>query len=241
MGEQDKAEGAFREALKRDPELSLNAKQVKPEMVELLARVRNGVRGYLSVSADGDATVQLDGEGVGRAPYEVLVPVGPHRVVVRCAGGERAKRVVVRHGATARFAARCVVPGGGAAAASGDARDGMARRPRLWTWVVAGTAVAALGVAIGLGASASADYSEFEDLLASGRRDETRREELESAIQSKSLGANVMFGVAGGLAATAVVLFFLEGRAPARKQTARAAGLQLMVGPVTGLGLRLPF
>ena len=245
MGEQDKAERAFREALKRDPELSLDAKQVKPEMVELLARVRDGLRGYLSVSADEDVSVKVDGEDVGQAPYEVLVPVGPHEVVVQCGGGARTRRVVVRHGATARFDARCAAAPaadkGGTAPTPGH--DGMSRRKRLWTWVVAGTAVAALGVAIGLGASASADYSEFEDLLASGQRDETRREELESSIQSKSMGANVMFGVAGGLAVTSVVLFFLEGRAPTRRRATRSTGprVQVMIGPVTGLGLRLPF
>ncbi len=252
MGEQDKAEKAFREALARHPEQRLDAKQVKPAIVEMLARVRQSLRGYLSVSADGaGATVEVDGADAGELPYEVLLPVGAHRVVVRCADGERSRRVVVHHGRTARLHVRCgsaprAAPeqsgAGSVAASSPNGRDATSQRSRIWTWVAAGSALAALGVAIGLGASASAEYSELEDLVASGQRDEVRRQELESAIDSRALGANVLFGVAGGLALTSVVLYFVEGRAAARpRATAGRYRVQPVVGRTTGLVLQLQF
>lgn len=254
MGEPDKAEQAFREALKRRPELRLDTKQVKPAIVELLARVRRSVRGYLSVSADGaDVTVQVDGEDPVELPHEVLLSVGVHQVVVRCADGKRSRRLVVHHGRTARLHVRCGQPPaatqtgtGGAVSPSSGGRDALPGRSRVWTWVAAGSAVAALGVAIGLGASSSADYSEFSDLVASGRRDEVRRQELESAIESKALGANVLFGVAGALALTSVVLYFVEGRAAPRPPAATAAAvssyrIHAVVGPTTGLILQLQF
>ncbi len=78
---------------------------------------------------------------------------------------------------------------------------------RLWTWIVAGSALASATAAIGLGASFCLDYDEYKET-----NDRQRFDELEESIPEKMTGANVMWAVAGALAVVSVVLYYIEGR-----------------------------
>jgi tetratricopeptide (TPR) repeat protein len=92
---------------------------------------------------------------------------------------------------------------------------------RWWLWTSVG-AVATLGAAVGLGLAARSDYDKAEELGTQP----TKREEWERTTDSgkaKSLGANILFGVAGGLAVTSVVLFFLDKPEPRGDSTVQLA------------------
>ncbi len=117
------------------------------------------------------------------------------------------------------------------------------RRGRFWTWIAAGGAVVTLAVAIGLGASASADHTAWEEEFErgqSGAGDRQTWEALGQDLEAKATAANVLFATSGVLAVTAAVLFFVEGR-----PTERPAATRTSVGPgpggVYGLSLTRSF
>lgn len=192
----DEARAAFRAALALDPGLALDPAGLKDSIVELFRAVHRETRGRLRVRADrANAEVLINGKTRGRAPLELELPVGRHRVEVRAGGASEAREIVVRLDKEQAIAARL-----------GPEVPAAPPRRRLLTWVAAGGAVVSLGVAIGLGASADASYREYTDESTGPERGA----ELRDAIQSRALGANVMFGVAGALALTSAVLFFIE-------------------------------
>jgi hypothetical protein len=90
------------------------------------------------------------------------------------------------------------------------------------------------------------DYEEASDLLAgsgpctertrlSDPSDHEQYLALGDSIDDKSLAANICWGVAGGLAVTAVVLFFVEGRGGSSPEKARIGAAP------TGLWLQLRY
>ncbi len=100
MGRQSNAISFFRQALKRDPTLVLDAKQFKPSLVDLLEQVRSEVKGQLVVRADQhSAEVFLDGQRMGLAPTTLTLPVGKHQLKVVTKNGRWAhqREVVVRY------------------------------------------------------------------------------------------------------------------------------------------------
>lgn len=128
------------------------------------------------------------------------------------------------------------------APASDDA-GGKPRRGRLWTYVTAGCAVAALGVGIGLGASVLSEADAHNSLdPATGQPEDV--DLVRERLDGRALGANIMFGAAGVLAATSVVLFFVEGRSARRgKSKPASAGVRLLplVGQAQGVTLSTDF
>ena len=187
--------------------------------------------GTLTVrSTPPGAVVLVDGQKKGVTPLErdPLV-AGKHLVTVRLDG----HRDWTREVKVARDAAETLdlklepLARDGASAAGGLAP----KRRRVWTWVAAGGAVAVAAVGVGLGASVLSDRSEYEGLTV---KDQARLDDLEESIPSKVVATNVMFGVAGALAVTSVVLFFLEGRAPAVDRDTGAATATWRLAPVVG-------
>lgn len=81
-------------------------------------------------------------------------------------------------------------------------------RPRIWTWVAlgAGVAAAAGGMAMGLQAQ-----SQSNTLIGSQHSGEEATR-LRNAARSNAGTANILYGVAGGLGAVGVTLFFVEGQ-----------------------------
>lgn len=80
-------------------------------------------------------------------------------------------------------------------------------RPRVYTWVAAGTAVAA--VAAGLWFGAEADRK--RDRLLDGQTHEDAAS-LAREAKSRARTANVLYGIAGAAGAAGVTLFFVEGK-----------------------------
>jgi tetratricopeptide (TPR) repeat protein len=87
-----------------------------------------------------------------------------------------------------------------------EARPGP--RPRVWTWVAAGVAGAALaaGAAYGLSARSASDE------LRAAQRDGASAQRLADQASSRARSANVLYGVAAAAGAAGVTLFFVEGR-----------------------------
>jgi hypothetical protein len=222
------AEDAFRAALRRDPLVSLPSTGLKRAIVEIFGAVRLSVRGALELTADRPGVeVLIDGALAGLTPLSTKLPVGRHVVEVRLSGrlaADGAKIGPMKRWSVVISSRRPV---------RRSARLARVPRPRskgrLWTWIAAGAAGAALGAGIGLGVSAEADHTEYMD-PGTGP---ARGSDLEGRIDTKATVANVMFVTAGGLALTAVVLFFLEGRgeeAAAGGTTVAAPGFVLTRG-----------
>lgn len=245
-GSADEARRRFREALTLDPTLRMDPERFKPELVQLFEGVRREAVGRLVVRASGaGAALWLDGERSAPLPATLDVVAGSHVVELRDAAGRtRAQRQVVVLGGQTTVVTLQLAP---LVSASSRPVASGARAParrRVWTWVAGGAAVALLGAGLGLGLSARSDHEEACDLLsgqdqecADRRRlvdplDGPRYGELHDAVKRKELAANLCFGVAGALAVTSVVLYFLEGRTEARpaQVTLAPGGLSLSVG-----------
>ena len=89
-----------------------------------------------------------------------------------------------------------------------DEKPSKGRSVPLWTIVAGGAALAAAGVGIYFGVSSNSAYDEYKDANTT----EARWLELKDEIPKLETGATVSFAVAGGLAATAVLLYFLVDR-----------------------------
>ena len=85
-----------------------------------------------------------------------------------------------------------------------------ARKSRLWTWVAAGAAVAAVGVGTYYGLSSKSDADALHANVSPPRTNAANQSLADSA-QSKATTANAFYAIAGGCAAAGITLFFVEG------------------------------
>jgi len=253
-GDEARARASFRAALIQDPAVRLNPRKFKPSLTELLDQVRRGMRGELSVTgSSAGATVLVDGKKAGKTPYVGRVIIGRHVVEVRGAAGQRRRqevivayqkrsRVEVKLGPPAKAPPPSPAPVPRVAPKAATVvphTDPPAPEPRrrIWTWVAAGGAVAAAGVAMGVGASVYSDRDEYES-LAPG---DARLGELEAAARDKTVAVNVLFAAAGALAVTSIVLFFLEGRLGRAEGDRARVRLAPVAGQARGLLLTAEF
>jgi len=170
------------------------------------------------------AVVVVDGKRAGKAPLVLAVAPGTHEVVGRGAGREVVRSATVRDGQRVRVELEL-------AATTGD--GSAAPRRRIWTWVAAGAAVVFVAIGIGVWRWGAGEYDEYQTTT-----DPARIQQLADSIPPKYVSADVMIGLGGALAATAVVLYFLEGRHPATgPNPARAAGRRGSSGPSVRLHL----
>ncbi|MCA9666766.1 MAG: PEGA domain-containing protein [Myxococcales bacterium] len=255
------ARAAFARALSDDPALELDPQRHKPALVRMFGEVRKTRVGSLRVESDrADAEVRIDGRPGGKVPYGATLGAGDHEVELLApdASGKlqllRRQRVTVAGGATTRLVL-AVAPRAGAGvgtrangnsgAAGGGQRDTTTRRrgrPGVFSYTLAAAALAAAAVAIGIGVSANGDRDDACALLGPQGRcdaqsvvsaaDLPRYRELYDRAKSKTLGANISWGIAGGLLAATVVALVLEWRAPLRAEVSVSrhgalAGLRL--------------
>lgn len=231
LGREAEARAAFRQALQHNPESRLDPEAFKPALVALLDQERRSLYGRLEIRADvPGARVFVDGLEVGPAPQSRYLRAGSHRVEVRGLDGAMPKEqsVEVRAGEvhTLRFRRTVREP----------ARPPAPPRGRVWTWVCGGAALALLGTGVGLAAWAQADHEAWQEPGVSRER----WEELGKSGQNKQIASNVLFGVGGALALTAVVLFFVENRDG--EPDGRALSLTVAPGPSGALlGLNADF
>lgn len=210
------------------------------------------IKGWLNLNSEpSGAAVLLDGKEIGKTPLKSHpMNAGKYRLVVQL-NDARKKSVDVVIPPLAETSMEVQLPDLTAVAtkpispadkaadpnATQDATDGQASGKRLWTWVSLGGTLAVAAVGIGLGAAANSDNSAWKR-----EGDPQRAQDLLDSGQGKQLGANICYGLAGALAVTSVVLFFLEGRSPspakeAMRKRARSAKVLPVFGSTTGLAL----
>ena len=209
------------------------------------------VKGWLTITTEPPgAKVLMAGQQLGLTPLKrAVVAPGDHQLTLRKAGFvDQHHQAQVQLGREVRFTAK-LQPASGAEVGPAekpvsDAPSGRVDRPRqrrwLWTWFAAGGAVAAGAAGLGLGLATRAEVDQYNELSPG---DTTRQQELEQSIRDKATASNVMFGVAGGLAVTAALLFYLEGWVLVPRQESAAAGARVtpVVGPTSGVLLTVPF
>jgi hypothetical protein len=233
VGAVAQAQRCFITAMTHDPLIQPDPVRIKPDLVSLFSRTRERQRATLRVEADQpDAVAIVDGRPPVRLPLRLAVPIGAHRVEVRSEDGRlrETRKLVLPPGAVVQVSARLGRPVTRSAPASAPTPaqgDRPSSRGRLWTWIAAGGALASFAVAGGLWASVQADLEEYNDPATP----DAVALEMEDPIRRKVTATNVMIGLGGVLAATAAVLFVLEGRPPSRvRPTAGADGGRLWVG-----------
>jgi tetratricopeptide (TPR) repeat protein len=189
---------------------------VQEKLASLRAKVAT-----VTVRGEAGAMVTVDGAEVGRTPLRrpIVLDPGAHRL--SAIKGERRFSTELRLSTGERRELDALLPPVMSAPrrlVDIEPAPSPPRR-RVWTWVTAGAAAAAAIVAIGVGASAKSNHDEYLTT-----NDLARFHDLESTITHKVWATNAMWGVAGALAVTSVVLFFVEGRPPREKKTSVSAG-----------------
>jgi len=226
LGQKAKARAAFAAALTHNPELEVDPKRIRPDVVQLFISVHATLKGALEVGGPQGAAVRVDGAGQGEPPVRLDLVVGRHHVEVRDAAGRSLFRdwVVIRRGKTTPVKTEVAATGGAAEYRPPPATVGPVARPplvepppqvdgrvepgsRIWTWVAGGTSLVFAGIGVGLVLSGESDYDEYKTTP-----DADRMLELEESIPRKYYAAYAMFGLGAALAATAAVLYFYEGR-----------------------------
>ncbi len=182
-----------------------------------------GVQQLLVFSEPPGASVRVDGTLRGKTPFNAELPPGTHAVSLEMEG-----RATVNREATlpadrslvleirldqAPAPPPAISPAPNALPVpllTGELRAEPPRKGRLWTWVAAGTAAAALAVGIVYGVSAR---NARDSLVGAGapRTQADAQRSYDTAV-SRQRTANVLFGIAGATGAAGVGLFFLEGR-----------------------------
>ena len=229
MDKEDKAQAAMLAALGRDPSVQAAA-EMKTAVRNLLARFRKAASGTLMVQANLPARVGIDGKDAGNTPYTAKLPIGSHQVTLRGPGGVKQEHeIVVYPDRTAKLKVRLKAP-------VAKKRASEKKGGRLFTWIVGATAVAAAGAGLGVWLWADADFGEWEDLQTGPNLDAARLTELEDGIRTKEIASYALWGTAGALAVTSVVLFMLEPGFGAEKQQAATASVwdRMTLTPVAG-------
>ena len=239
-GRREQALAALGKALELRPRLRLSPDRFKPELVALLEQARRSLPGTLEITTNRvRARVLVDGKARGDAPLLIRLPAGRHEVQLLAPGGRRLTRqVVLTPGRTTRLGLLLEAPPSRSKPAPAPADP-----PTLvWTWVAAGGAAAALLAGGLVWVSADSAYEDlhqdFPRLKAAGEHDTI--EQQKEAIQTQDVAATVLFCVAGTLAVTSAVLFFVERRGPKRRER-WSARLVPVAGPTTGLVLMTHF
>ncbi len=244
-GKQKQADAAFLQALKHDPKLKL-PEEFKSSQKVAFEKVRLDARGDLRVSSNIKTRVMVDGVAAGKTPYRAKLAIGSHVVAILGPRGKwRTETVILFPGRETGIKANFKMVKKPRRGAGKPKKSG----GRLWTWIAAGSAVAVAGVGLGLWFAGDSDYSEWQDLqpdAATAAANDERLTELEDSIRAKEIGAYVSFGVAGALAVTSVVLFFVEGRGASKERRASfidLGGVELrpFMGRTSGLILQGSF
>jgi hypothetical protein len=206
------------------------------------------IKGWLNLNSEpSGAEVFLDGKSLGKTPLKArALSAGKYRLLVQLTDTQKKEvNVVIPPLAEAsvdvKFAEQNKVVAKPTPIKIKPNDKPPTKDPaagsRLWTWVGLGGTVAAAAIGIGLGAAAQSDNSAWKT-----EADATQAQSLRDSGQSKQLGANICYGLAGALAITTVVLFFVEGRSPAEssagnKKPSRSASVVPLFGETTGLML----
>jgi tetratricopeptide (TPR) repeat protein len=222
------------EAALADPNKPLTAEQ-RAEVSGVLKRAREFVSVYRVNVRPSDAQVMVDGTPTKLANSELYLDPGPHSIVVRAPGYEE-RMADIRASAGAQQELQIDLRVADTAeekrADSGEPARAEPPRRRVWTWVLAGSTVAAGGSALAAGLLTLRKHDDLEQRASEGRCTETRAcEDLGASGRRLERTTNALLGVSGALLVGTGIAFFLEGRR--HESAARAT---LTVSP-HGVGL----
>ena len=194
-----------------------------------------GVQVLLVYSEPLGAEVRIDGRSRGVTPFHIVLPPGDYDLAVSREGyalasrkvtlGTRGSQLVDERLRPAAAVAVPLPPPPGAQqapdlaarppAAAGPVRGPplvptrrSARGGRLWTWVAAGTSVAALGAA---GYFTMDARSKSKELRNGEVRSAAANDDLVDGHDTAVRNSRILYGVAAAAGAAGVTLFFVEG------------------------------
>jgi tetratricopeptide (TPR) repeat protein len=228
---------SYHDYLRELPEAKDRA-MVRASIVRIEGRLAAaGVQALLVYSDPPGATLTLDGRSRGTTPFQVVLPPGSYALALSLDGYETMKEDVVLSATASRVVDVVLRPAAPPAQApsqaapvpvlpppdlraqppKGAAPSPLAARPpaargegrRVYTWVAAGAAVAAVAAGGYYGLAARRDADAVRSLSAPNG-DEARR--LTSSAQSNRRNANILYAAGGVAAAAGVTLFFVEKR-----------------------------
>ena len=87
--QRDMAQAAFTRALQHDPAIKLEVKEVGASILRLFEATRKGYQGSMRVAATRpNLLVTVDGQKMGKAPWEGKLPIGSHRLNLETEDGK---------------------------------------------------------------------------------------------------------------------------------------------------------
>ena len=223
-GSEDSAIKALTQALKYNADLTLDPAKFSPTAMRLFQKVKRGLSGTPAPPTPPPLPPK-------RSRPPPLPPKGarPPPLPPKPAAADKAPEA--EPSAAAIVTPAWVDP-------EPEAEQEISHR-RFFTWIVAGTAAAALGAGIGLGVSANLEFDDWEASCRESRNNACN--DAARSVESKDVAANIMFGMAGTLAVTSVVLFFLENRLMNRLHKKTGATLTPVAGRASGGALKITF
>jgi hypothetical protein len=169
--------------------------------------------------------VFVDDKFVGQTPVEIELPVGPKQIRIEHSGFEPRDhqiRVSVEQPAWVMAQLQPV--------------SQVYERPRLWTWVTAGTSMVVGALGVGLFASILSETTQ----ITGGGDTQGSAAVVGESDSARAYAGKAMFGLSAALATTAAILYFVEGPASQRYEPQRTRILPLL-GETSGMALKMKF
>jgi tetratricopeptide (TPR) repeat protein len=238
LGDTPKALRAYRDYLRLSPDAS-DRETVTDAIANLERRLKErGVQQLMVFAEPPNARIEVDGKYLGTSPATVELQAGNHQLTVSAEGYEKVDRSFVMSTTRSmemtinlrptkpepttppvadapkkeepKVAALTPPPPPEPPLEVAKPAPEPAKKGRLFTWIAGGTAVAAAGAAVGLGAAAVGEAERYRALDPNTTDFATRQAAYNSATGLQT-GTNVLWVTAATAAAAAVVLFFVEG------------------------------
>ena len=228
LGDLPRAMRSYRDYLRLMPDAP-DKDAVNAAVADLERKLQNkGVQQVLVYAEPASAVISVDGKVLGGSPSSIELPPGNHTVTVTATGHEPMQRAFVlsaQRSIELSFSLKSSSP----AVVISDkpvvptftpnefpppppplvvaTTTPDPRKPRLFTWLASGAALAAAGTSVGLYAAANGELVQMRALERPG----TEQQKYVNRAESLQTGSTVAAAVAGGAAVTALVLFFVEG------------------------------
>ena len=259
---------AFGRAVQEDAQVELDAAQHHPRIVNAFRSVQRKLTGVLKLDGPTDsAVIRID--GIQRVPpLTQRFLVGEHLIEAAIPGDDSyfSRQIRVDAGDVIEIRVPKPTPRAkGVSEAVPVTLEGAGARPnrsaaasgRFWTWVTGGAAIAAAGVAAGFSVVAVNDKNAADSLFDAVEAGEQpaepnrhRYEQLQDDVSTNQTIANVSWGIAGALAITSLILFFVErdssetlgnaSRATATNPVAAQWTVSPVFGPTVGVTIGMP-
>lgn len=228
LGDLPRAMRSYRDYLRLMPDAP-DKDAVNASVAALERKLQDkGVQQVLVYADPANATISIDGKVLGVSPSSIELAPGNHRVNVTAPGHEEMQRSFVlsaQRSIELSFSLKSTSP---SVVASDKpvaptftpnefpppppplvsaTTTPAPRKPRLFTWLASGAALAAAGTSVGLYAAANGEVAQLRAVERPG----TEQQKYVNRAESLQTGSTVAAAIAGGAAVTALVLFFVEG------------------------------